>query len=452
MRRFIAAAVAGMLFAGCTPALSAPSHSASVDASTQLQATSEPADTAERASGLALTDGRPMLWPITSSIFDEKTYATKWRVGFVTATGQRIPSDYLSYDYCLGSDGFPARVVASTPSSLQVLALTGEKTAEIPVSNPYFVNCVANRFIAAYNVEWTTELDDTTAAFDLDAGDWLSLPSFLVGKKVVLMESTLLDYLGALIEPGRPFCMNDDGDGPHTPNRFRDINGKVLDDKLDCSPFVGDYAEATLDEQNVIVDRSLRVVADDDVPWTLSNAWGGTVRYAVYENNGYTFLNLDREVIGHVDMDLDPDAEPDAAGWSNTTFVRLDETGATLVDSASATTRRLEGFTKWEGHYLLSSDNTRAYALHTGAEFALPACTEGWVGPDLLTCRDMDSAVNFWPSGAPAQAHTWPQDFYSGPLIPSGIIMFVKLTRYQGFVDANGDWLYKEGVYQDLED
>jgi hypothetical protein len=446
--KLAALAAAAVVLAGCTASPTPPATSEPAP----VETVATPTATAEPTRGMSLADGRPMLWGINMLEYTgESGTDIINRLGFVTATGERIESKYLSYDYCLGADGNPTRVVVSTPTALEVLALTGERTAEIPVEHPYFVSCVADRIIAAYNNEWNYRLDDTTAAYDLKTNKFLDLPAFLTAS-APLQEDTFLDYLASVAEPDRPFCLNDDDEGePGQPNRFMSVTGQVLSESIGCGRFHGNYAEVedVETESSYLVDRSLNVVPEyPNGVGVVLGPWDEPVAYWGTDSNGVNnLLDLDLNVLASTDVERGIDCE-DGSLWCGV----VNGSGLIVVDLTTGEATGVPGFSNPIALFATNADRTRAYSLATGAQFDLPSCTDDWYGWDRLTCQWEDNDHAFWASGARSSGSVWVKWWYAGPQIPTGIVYFAQTARYQGYVDANGDWLYKESVYQELRD
>jgi hypothetical protein len=407
----------------------------------------QPEESPGEGAGLAQTTGGPMLWP-TESIeeygFSNETY--RFRSGFVTSAGARIPDQYLSYAYCKDSSGNPTRVAAAVPDRIDVLSLTGEVLLELAhdgAATELF--CFADRVLQV--VEKTDANSDQTAyLYDLGQGERIPVPETLQGgSDVSAVEATRL-FATALVSGSELVPAKQGGR-----YGYRDLSGRwVKKPSYDsATEFNGGKALVSVDEVWSVIDTQFKpqpetYLSAEALVWDDVTAW-------LLSEDGYlkAFFSADFEQV---------------TVWEE--IAEFQQWGEWIVISTEsslfniATMQWLDlpsEFQPRPGEFAVSPDGRQVFSYLTRETFELPPglsilpVEQSLLNRNLLECTDEQGyPVYLSVKGQPLPdivATSW-----EGPQAFGGIYYWATVGMHRGLLNADGQWIYQESRFVTLED
>jgi hypothetical protein len=414
-----------VLLGGCALApqsASLPQPSTSETAATQSapepDPTNQPTPTVSLKGQLTTPDGGPMLW---------QTYFTgdllkATRNGFVTATGERIPDKYITTGYCTDDAGKATRAFGSTATEIEILDLEGKALQKVPSRAASSVDCYQNRYLviqdesgnSLYDLEADRELptpDDTSQALDYA----LAYAAGEIGYPVLDSERNLWGYKGF------------DGKWLHEPEwpsaePFRDGEAAVT--------LVG-RCHAIIDESFQQLNECLDYEELSPQGYRAENA-AGQQKYFTSEYRAVTDWL---------------DEAPELAG----SYLRIPGQSKWIDLFGGPPLTLPEGFTPLSSLFGISPDGRRAYSVAAQQVVEIPQDLSDCWGDLALTCStDTHTLVILTASGKVIDyADLYPQ---WAPEAVGGGYLWITVGRYQGLLDLDGNWLYKEVKYTVLED
>lgn len=446
-------------------------------------------------TAMPASDGRPMLWPIATTV----TLSTgdgqantgvdlmpTTRYGFLDVSGRLVlPERYDGYGYCTDSAGRASLlIVFDTDRDAQVFDLTGKRLAAVPGDEAV---CAGTRYVVftkAGNFSEETD-DDVHGVYDLTTGKVVlrvakGVEVSPVNDEVVNVSQKRGEYFvdlrtgrktphpgwvlyGAELEadaPGLPASTTKDGDKAG----FVGLNGTWVEPPAfaDATAFVDGYAQVPVDaDHSTFVDTSLKRVGGT---WTAINtvdqAAAGTFQsrtlgYEVESDRGSGLLDTRLQDIVPVNgggiVCLGDASGACAVGLAG------DEERLVVVPSPAAVTMPA-GFLSALSPTFLSdaatddADTVTIYSVASAKQFSVPdgARCSG-AGTAFVTCEpnsgvpvvyDADGQTSFASVAAVADP------------APTGAVAYYQVTtgRYEGIVDAHGAWCYRQSRYQGMDD
>lgn len=428
-----------------------------------------------------------MLWPARLILESAPEFggSPDVRYGFVNVHGKlAIPERYEGYTYCPDATGRTAFLIASLAGRrAEVFDLGGKLLTRAPTAtaecggadhvvitedvwgetdrhNSGLVNVTTGKVVVPIAKDRHVDVVDAgTANVSDPSGEYFL--DLLTGKKT--------PHQGWLVESADP------GDGKllaARAQRHRDSSqsGKVgyinrsgawvvPAEFSDATGFANGYSTVGIGAQYTFLDTELqRVGGTWDEVTTIDGPDGAVLGYRVRVADQQALLGADLKVVvppGPVSITCDWEASGacSVVAGASATLVLLPE---------GTTTAMPAGFSQALSPFFLADevnpdfgDSNRVYAVATGAtvELAGPVSCIG-VGSAWAAC---DSGAGMAP---PVVVDTAGRvtEFATALAVPDpsptkGVAYYwVTASSYQGFVDANGTWRYRESRYTQLED
>jgi hypothetical protein len=396
---------------------------------------------------LAQASGGPMLWP-TESIaeygFSDESY--RFRSGFVTSSGTRIPDQYLSYVYCKDSSGNPTRVAAAVPDRVDVLSLTGEVVLELAhdgAATELF--CFADQILQVVDKTGTGS-DGTAYLYDLDAGERIPVPKALQGGTGVSSVEVTRLFATALVS-GSDLVPVKEGKR----YGYRDLSGRwVKKPSYDsATEFTAGRALVSVDEVWSVIDTQFNpqpetYLSAESLVWDDTTAW-------LLSEDGYlkAFFSAAFEQV---------------TVWEEIT--EFQQWGEWIVISNEsslfniATMQWLDlptGFQPRPGEFAVSADERQVFSYLTRETFELPPglsllpVEQSLLNRNLLECVDEQGyPVYLSVKGKPLPdivTTSW-----EGPQAVGGSYYWATVGMHRGLLNADGQWIYQESRFSTLED
>jgi hypothetical protein len=432
-------------------------------------------------------DGRPMLWPARLVLEPTLDFggSPDVRYGFVDVRGKLvIPQRYEGYVYCPDATGRTAFLIASLAGRrAEVFDLNGKLLTRTPTAtaecggadhvvitedvwgetdryNSGLVDVTTGKVVVPIAKDRHVDVVDanTVNVSDPSGEYFLDLTT---GKRTP-HKGWLLEYAsagdGKLLAAGAQ-RRRDSSDGAKV--GFVDRSGAwaVPAEFEDASGYANGYSVVGIGEQSTFLNAAFQRVGGvwDEVR-AIEGPGDVVLGYRVVLGSQHGLLGPDLKVV------VPPGPVSIACDWegSGACSVVADASVALVVLPDGKATAIPAGFTQALSPYFLGdevdpdfSESNRIYAVRAGVtvELAGPVSCTG-VGSAWVAC---DSGAGMTPpvvidtagrvtEFATAQAVLDPS--------PSKGVAYYWVTAgsYQGFIDANGTWRYRESRYTQLED
>jgi L-amino acid N-acyltransferase YncA len=375
---------------------------------TATQATAAPATAQPEAEPTGFS-GDAMIWPLVTDIRSTgggDAAEAYIRYGFVTSGGTRIADQFLGYSYCLDASGKPTRLAAVDEKWSYLFDLSGEQIQDWEGGGNDVVECLDDRYVLSYQAGegmfWNLQ------GYDLEAESPLEVDKTLRGAAIGAEGSAVL------YEELRAELLHDS-------LAVAEINGETADPFRDREGRIAGYmANSVLDEHFALYNKDQQLIADN----LASYAWC-TATYCALPNG---------QLI-------------DLATWESTPFP--------------------EGFTEIvTTYYLANAERTRIYSLLTDRAIDLPAGYQ-WAGFDdwfdVYGPMDYDTALVagdgqghlmiLSPTGKQVYSEMKPVVKSStSSVVVNTDYYFMSTPRWKGYVNPDGEWVYRENAHSTLEE
>jgi hypothetical protein len=415
-----------VLLAGCALAPesgSQPEPSGSATVVSQPSASAEPTAQPTPVSlkgQLTAIDGGPMLWQ--AHFYGEWQRAT--REGFVTSAGERIPDKYVDTGYCTDDDGKATKAFGTAEDEIEVLALDGTVLKKLPHRGAT-AECFQGRYL---------ELQDRMGSFylyDLDTYQEVPGPE----------GNDRYDYLHA-------FAMGEAGypayDQESELYGYKGFDGKWLH-KPEWALVYEHVAGGTMVLPDRDQDCLARLNASFDIGECLTYQHSEGVGFFVENAKGQKQY-YDRDYLPLTDW-VDQDAEfsgsylriPGHSEWINAEYPE------------EPTVELPQGYLPIGTDFGISTDGRRAYSVRTQQIIDLPDDFTECQGYRVLGCQNaagVSVIINRTGKVIDSSGYT----VQEAPEAVGGAYLWAIIGNYQGLMDLEGNWFYKESRYTVLQD
>ena len=468
----------------CGTGTSAPQQQEPV--STPQQSTYTPAPMPP-PEGLSAMEGH-MLWPVQRVTGMSSYDGEKFRYAFIDAAGEIVmPPNIIRFHYQRDENGRIAYLIASDEERVYAYTMDGTKILDAPGENAEVFPDGDSALITLRSAdnygEWNTE--NRMTVFSLSSGEPLLTGDYvhisrLGGYTVLLIDTQLRQFacdlrqgenariplVGSLTsqtvngepEDWRLVAMT----GPERYEEGDNLYGFVGPDGgwaiepvyLDAFSFIGDYAVVQLPDGGwTFIDRSGRQAAEryDRLDTVDAPAFPDGILYQTsdpdvpYLDAGLQPVNLETEKDGWIGGVFYHDGKAFAelspqytdilfAEWP--VIIARDHQNQTFFLNAETGTSKTLTESYWRAIKL------RDLFLLTGGDHYTVLDADGEERTDTVFAR--------YPSAA---RYTDPEDYTYGDMaVAPDTYLWVTTASWQGYIDHQGNWLYRESRFQNLLD